>query len=153
MRSTPLLWMPLLWPVNMDLLILQYVVFFYAYGLVLHTGFEFEHIIDAHNPVINTAFQHYYHHARSTKNKPYHCGFFFKIWDQMFGSVYADEGNPEKCICVKCARARGERTREIYDKIVKPDYSVMLTPEFWLEGAAVEWGWVIGGEKVSAEVS
>ena len=32
---------------------------------------------------INTSFQHYCHHAKSLMNKPYHCGFFFKIWDQV----------------------------------------------------------------------
>ena len=32
---------------------------------------------------INTSFQHYAHHAKSLMNKPYHCGFFLKIWDQV----------------------------------------------------------------------
>jgi len=133
MRSMPLMVFPMIWPLNIDFMLAQFVLFFYAYGLVLHTGYEFEHIIDAHHPIMNTAFQHYFHHARSTKNKPYHCGFFLKIWDQKFGSVYEHEGNPDKCICVKCARARGERSREIWETIEKPDYSVMLELQFWLD--------------------
>jgi hypothetical protein len=40
--------------------------------------------------------QHYLHHAISVKNKPYHTGFFFKLWDQLFGSMYKGE-----CFCVK----------------------------------------------------
>ena len=23
-------------------------------------------------------------------NTPYHCGFFFKIWDQLFGTMYPE---------------------------------------------------------------
>lgn len=130
-RTLPLVVFPMIWPINMDLMLLQFAVFFYAYGLVLHSGFEFEHIVDAHHPIWNTAFQHYYHHARSTKNKPYHCGFFLKIWDQKFGSVYADEGDPLKCLCVKCCRERGERSRELYDKIEKPDYTPLYTVGYW----------------------
>ncbi len=33
---------------------------------------------------INTSFQHYCHHAKSLMNRPYHCGFFIKLWDNMF---------------------------------------------------------------------
>jgi len=137
MRSLPLLLFPLIMPVNIDYLVAQFVIFFYLYGLVLHSGFEFEHIIDAHHPIVNTAFQHYYHHAASTRNKPYHCGFFLKCWDQLFGSVYPDEQDAQKCVCVKCCVARGERSREAYDKVVKPDYSVLFSLEFWLNPESV----------------
>jgi sterol desaturase/sphingolipid hydroxylase (fatty acid hydroxylase superfamily) len=44
--------------------------------------------LPADHPIMNTSFQHYAHHAISIKNKPYHTGFFFKIWDQMFGTMY-----------------------------------------------------------------
>jgi hypothetical protein len=44
----------------------------------------------------------YLHHAKAIINKPYHTGFFFKIWDQLFGSIYAGE-----CVCCKsvCAES------------------------------------------------
>jgi hypothetical protein len=29
------------------------------------------------------------------------------------------------------AQTRGERSREIWEKIAKPDYSVLLSPSFW----------------------
>ncbi len=38
----------------------------------------------------------YLHHAKAIINKPYHTGFFFKIWDQLFGSIYTGE-----CACCK----------------------------------------------------
>jgi hypothetical protein len=39
-RSAPLLLIPLIMPINMDLLFLTYGAFFYGYGVYLHWGFE-----------------------------------------------------------------------------------------------------------------
>ena len=39
-RSSPLLFIPLLFPVNIDLLFGVFILFFYGYGTVLHWGFE-----------------------------------------------------------------------------------------------------------------
>lgn len=130
-RSAPLLFIPLLMPVNMDLLFFTYGAFFYAYGVYLHWGFE-SRWPDAHHPWINTAFQHYVHHAKSTLNKPMHTGFFFKLWDQLFGSLYKE--GPATCLCAKCATTRGERTEAAYAAIEKPDYSVLLSPSYWWRG-------------------
>lgn len=116
-RALPLVVIPLLSPVNMELLFFTYTVFFYFYGVYLHYGHELSWL-DAHHPVINTSYQHYIHHAKSIYGKPYHTGFFLKIWDQIMGSVYPDS----KCDCIKC---QGKRTREQFDKVVKPDYSVL----------------------------
>ncbi|MFT3774370.1 MAG: sterol desaturase family protein [Minicystis sp.] len=130
-RSAPMLIIPMLMPVNMDLLFLTYGAFFYGYGVYLHWGYEMSWP-DAHHPWINTAFQHYVHHARSTLKKPLHTGFFFKIWDRLAGSVY--EAGPEACVCARCATARGERSREAFEALPKPDYSVLLKPSFWWNG-------------------
>src|SRR5581483_12013163 len=127
-RSAPLLFIPMLMPVNMDLLFLAYGAFFYGYGVYLHWGFE-TRWPTAHQPWINTAFQHYLHHAKSTLHKPLHTGFFFKIWDRIAGSLYT--AGPEECLCARCSTARGERTREAFDAVEKPDYSVLLRPSFW----------------------
>jgi lathosterol oxidase len=72
------------------------------------------------------------HHAKSTLNKPMHTGFFFKLWDQVAGSVY--RASPAECLCAKCSSARGERTRERFDAVDKPDYSVLFDLSFWLHG-------------------
>ncbi|CAF1334026.1 unnamed protein product [Rotaria magnacalcarata] len=125
--ALPLVFIPALIPINMDLLFFQFAFFFYGYGVYLHWGHEFSYP-DAHHPAINTSFQHYLHHAVSTRNKPYHTGFFFKIWDQLFGSIYPNE----KCFCVKCQHAQGYRTREHYDNVEKPDYRVLLQWRFWI---------------------
>jgi lathosterol oxidase len=107
LRSVPLLAIPLLMPVNMDLLFLTYGTFFYGYGVYLHWGHEATYP-DAHHPWINTSFQHWVHHAKSRLYKPMHTGFFFKLWDQLAGSVY--DAPPETCLCARCSVARGERT-------------------------------------------
>jgi len=125
-RSMPLLLFPMIAPINMDLMFFQFGAFFYGFGVYLHWGFELDYP-DAHHPWINTAFQHYCHHAKSINNKPYHTGFFFKLWDQLFKSEYDGD-----CFCVKCSNKKGERTREKYSEIKKFDYSVMLNPSFWL---------------------
>lgn len=127
MRATPLLVLPLLAPINIDLMFFEYSTFFYIYGCYLHWGYEFNYP-DAHHPIINTAFQHYAHHARAFIGKPHNCGFFFKIWDQLFGSSFNEE-----CFCVKCQRAKGTRTLAAFKEIKVPDYSVLLKPSFWLD--------------------
>lgn len=128
-RSSPLLFIPLIMPINMDLLFIQFGLFFYTYGVYLHCGYEHS-FISPHNRVLNTSFQHYAHHARSSMNSPYHCGFFLKLWDQLFGSLYPTQ--EKGCFCAECARANGERTEEEFRKIPLQDYSRLLSPSFWL---------------------
>lgn len=129
-RSMPMVIFPLVMPMNMDLLFFTFAIFFYGYGAYLHWGYELAWP-DAHHRWINTSFQHYLHHARSTLHKPYHTGFFFKLWDQLWGSVYEGE-----CLCAKCCVARGERSPEAWEKVHKPDYSVLKSPRFWWHGAS-----------------
>eukprot|EP00039_Didymoeca_costata_P018326 m.333045 g.333045 ORF g.333045 m.333045 type:complete len:292 (+) comp17054_c0_seq1:109-984(+) len=126
-RATPLLLIPLFVPTNIDLLFFEFAIFFYGYGTYLHWGHEHP-LISAHNKYVNSSFQHYLHHAVSINQKPYHTGFFFKAWDQMFGSEYKGD-----CNCAVCDKKRGNRTKEAFDKIDKPDYSVLATPSFWLD--------------------
>lgn len=127
MRSSPLFVIPLIMPVNMDMLFVTYGIFFYGYGVYLHSGHELPWL-SSHNKYINTSFQHYCHHAKSSMNTPYHCGFFFKIWDNLFQCVYPEE----KCFCAECSRAKGERTMETYKQIKVPDYSQLFSPKTWL---------------------
>merc|ERR1712029_544211 len=56
MRSLPLFLIPLVMPVNMDMLFFTYAVFFYFYGVYLHSGHELESL-SAHNKYFNTSFQ------------------------------------------------------------------------------------------------
>lgn len=156
-RATPLLVFPMIIPINMDLMFIEYSVFFYIYGVYLHSGYELDWP-DAHHPVFNTAFQHYCHHAKSVMGKPYHCGFFFKVWDNLFGSVYRGD-----CFCSKCERNRGKRSVQHYNEtiLLVPDYSVLLQLRFWSSahvwtGAtstdASNGGFVLGGN-VNAALS
>lgn len=136
-RAAPILAFPLIMPVNMDMLFFTYAAMFYGYGTYLHWGHELRWP-DAHHPWLNTAFQHYIHHAKSSLRGPCHTGFFFKLWDQLFGSVYhaapATADDPGNCLCAKCCTARGERSAEAFARIRKPDYSPLLSPGFWRTG-------------------
>jgi lathosterol oxidase len=125
-RTAPLLAWPLLMPTNMNLLFAQFALMFYAYGVYLHWGFE-SPLISAHNPVVNGAYEHWYHHAKSGSNTPIYTGFFFKLWDQLAGTT-----QKEACVCSQCEVKAGRRSREQWEKVVKPDYSVLLKSSFWL---------------------
>jgi lathosterol oxidase len=120
---------PLLMPINVDLLFFAFALFFYGYGVYLHWGYELPWP-DAHHPWLNTAYQHHLHHARATLRRPYHTGFFLKLWDQLAGGAYTGA-----CECSRCARERGERSLEAWQRVEKPDYSVLLRPAYWWRGA------------------
>lgn len=133
-RSAPLLLFPLIMPINVDLLFAVYALFFYVYGVALHWGFESEHL-SAHQAIINGPFEHYYHHAYATAGAPIYCGFFFKAWDALLGSV-PPAGAP--CKCSRCEVLRGNRTRAKFDALVMPDYGLLLRPSFWLAALTTE---------------
>jgi len=126
MRASPLLLFPLIMPTNLDILILVFTLLFYGTGTYHHCGHEVPWP-NAHTGFFNTAYHHYLHHSISVKQKPYHCGFMFQVWDQLAGSVYTGT-----CFCVKCSQAKGLRTREQFAEVVVPDYSLLFRPSFWL---------------------
>lgn len=57
-------------------------------------------------------------------HRPIYTGFFFKIWDQLFNTQ-----NPGPCTCAQC---RPKRTLKDWEAVVRPDYSVLLSPAWWL---------------------
>ncbi len=121
---------PAILPTNIDLLFGVFTTLFYGYGVYLHLGYEAK-CLSAHNPVFNTSYHHYIHHAVSARGRPIFTGFFFKIWDNLFHTTEEDSGR--KCICVAC---RPKRTIEEWKKVAKPDYSVLLSPGWWLSSTA-----------------
>lgn len=114
---------PLMMKTNMDLLFGVFVFLFYGYGVYLHWGYE-SRLLSAHNPIFNTSYHHYIHHAVSAKGRPIYTGFFFKIWDQLF---HTHEEKP--CSCVEC---RPQRTVVDFNNVHKPDYSVLLSLSWWM---------------------
>lgn len=142
-RASPMLVIPFFLRLNVDLMFAQMALLIYGYGTYLHCGHEFDYP-DAHHSLLNTSYHHYCHHAVSIINKPYHCGFAINIWDRIFGSVYPRS----KCFCAKCCQAKGERSLDKWNNVVKPDYSVLLTWPFWKEGFLVEWRKLINGELI-----
>jgi len=125
MRALPLLVFPMFAPLNMDATLAVWFIMFYSWGVYMHSGFEVPWI-DSHSPIINGAYQHHVHHCLAVPYKAYHCGFFVKIWDNLFGSVYKGE-----CFCAKCSQAKGKRSREEWDKIEKPDYAILWNPRYF----------------------
>lgn len=130
MRGSPLFILPLLMPINLEMLFLQFILFFNLYGTMIHTGIDWWWLPIHGQKIINTPYHHHIHHALSTKNKPLHTGFFLQIWDRMTGSVYKGE----KCYCAACDVKAGNRTPGKWEETKKqlPDYSVLLQPSFWL---------------------
>jgi sterol desaturase/sphingolipid hydroxylase (fatty acid hydroxylase superfamily) len=126
-RTAPLILIPLAVPTNMDLLFVQYVIFFYAYGVYLHWGYESEYL-SAHQSLVNGSYEHWYHHAKSAGSTPYYTGFFFKLWDNLAGTVQT-----EPCVCSRCQVAAGKRDAKAWKKLRKPDYSALLTLRYWTE--------------------
>ena len=136
-RSLPMVLFPLFFEVNIDLLFVTFAALFYGYGTVLHWGHESElDVLGVHGAIgsrLNGSYEHYTHHATASLGSPLYCGFFLKIWDSLAGSV-PRKGEP--CKCSRCECARGQRTEEQWKKLARPDYSVLLTPGFWLAPAA-----------------
>jgi lathosterol oxidase len=131
-RAFPLFLIPMIFPVNQDLLWAIFITFFYGYGVFIHSGHEVDWL-SAHNWLINTPYQHYIHHAKARLGKPYHTGFFVKIWDRMAGSLYDGP-----CTCAVCERENGKRTEARWNTIQIPDYSVLMDWRYMLYGPAVE---------------
>eukprot|EP01066_Platyproteum_vivax_P006399 Platyproteum_vivax@DN21_c0_g1_i1.p2 len=126
-RAANMVFLPLLFPVNIDMMFIHMGVISYAYGVYMHSGYEFSWP-NAHTPIINSSYQHYAHHALSVYNKPYWCGFFMKIFDVMAGTEYQGV-----CLCANCCQKRGERTPEKFKEIVIPDYAELGRVSFWME--------------------
>jgi lathosterol oxidase len=124
-RAGPLLLFPLLFPVNMDLIFTMFFLMFYFHGLWQHSGYEIP-FVDGHSKYILTSYHHYLHHAKSTVNKPFYNGQLLQIWDNLFQSKYEGE-----CLCSKCARNQGLRTKSKWEKVEIPDYSVLMHPSSW----------------------
>lgn len=68
-------------------------------------------------------------HCSLSVVRPIFTGFFFKIWDQVFSTEYPDK----KCECFKC---REPRPLSQWEAVEKPDYSVLLSPKWWLTEAS-----------------
>ena len=122
-RTFPIIILPLVTPIDMDVLFAIFATVFYGYGVYLHWGYE-SPFLPAHNPVLNTAYHHYTHHALSVKNHALYTGFFFKLWDQLCGTESA-----APCACVRC---RPVRSKADWEALEKPDYSGLWSLQWWL---------------------
>jgi Delta7-sterol 5-desaturase len=128
-RAAPILFFPLLFPVHLEMIFFMYSILFYINGLIQHSGYDLPYF-DSHSTLILTSYHHYLHHAKSVIHKPLYNGQLFQIWDQLFGSI--DTSPRSQCLCSRCARERGERTHEKWLAIEKPDYSPLLSLNFWI---------------------
>ena len=65
--------LPYLMKINIDVLFMVFGFLFYGYGVYLHWGFESKYL-PAHNPILNTSYHHYSHHATSVIGRPIYTG-------------------------------------------------------------------------------
>ncbi|CAD7952893.1 unnamed protein product [Amoebophrya sp. A25] len=131
-RASPLFWLPYFLPLNLNTLFLTFGIFFYFYGVYLHCGYEADWIIPSDHFFVNTSFQHYVHHAKGTRSKPIHCGFFIKLWDQLWGTEYKGV----ECFA-RTERAKGKRTLAKWESDVLqafPNYDLLLDWRFFWYG-------------------
>eukprot|EP00041_Stephanoeca_diplocostata_P009144 m.139351 g.139351 ORF g.139351 m.139351 type:complete len:350 (-) comp17621_c0_seq1:52-1101(-) len=127
LRAAPMVLIPMVVPCNIDLIFFIYLTFFYIYGILLHWGYEFDFGCATQHRHWFTPYEHNLHHSVSTRNKCYHAGFFLKLWDRLAGTEYNGT-----CMCAHCSRKAGLRTQQCFNKIIVPDYSVLLSPLFWM---------------------
>jgi Delta7-sterol 5-desaturase len=131
-RASPILFFPLLFPVHLEMIFFMFSILFYFNGLIQHSGYEIPWI-DGHSSVFLTSYHHYLHHAKSVIHQPYYNGQLLQLWDHLFGSIYIGQ-----CVCSRCAREKGERTRDQWLTIQKPNYSELLSLQFWISKAQTE---------------
>uniref|UniRef100_A0A0G4G417 Fatty acid hydroxylase domain-containing protein n=1 Tax=Chromera velia CCMP2878 TaxID=1169474 RepID=A0A0G4G417_9ALVE len=136
MRSLPLLVLPFVFRMNVDVLFFTFAAFFYVYGIYLHSGYECDWIVRSDNPVVNTSFQHYMHHYAGGRKHACHTGFFFKFEDWVVGSYYKGDLTMEAqrpYYAINC-RKGGKRKYADWERVAKkfPNYSVMYDWRFWL---------------------
>jgi len=75
-RGSPLFLLPMLFPVNLELLLLQFVLVFNIYGTMIHTGIDWSFIRIHNQWILNTPYHHHIHHALSVKKKTITYWFF-----------------------------------------------------------------------------
>lgn len=97
------------------------------WGTYLHSGHEYD-VAPYDHPWLNTSFQHHVHHAVSSASTPYHTGFLLRAWDRMAGTQYCGTA----VVPAEVAR----RTRAEWERVVVPDYRVLLDRRWWWRSAA-----------------
>jgi len=121
---------PLFIPQNVFIAHASQFLFFATYSIYLHAGFC-DH---PHQKVFNTGYFHFLHHKKSVGKDHFHSGYFLQLWDRLAGTCVDYE---ERCECPECDAKAGNRTREHYEAIVKPDYSRLFDMRFTFEPGAV----------------
>jgi len=83
-KSSPLLWLPLLLPIYDGVIFLWYTLVIYIYGIYIHCGVDIP-LIDPHSKVFISSWHHNSHH----RNKPNsNFGFYTRWLDYLCGTAY-----------------------------------------------------------------
>lgn len=127
-RCLPCVAIPLLMPVNLDVLFAVRLLLCptcWSTGY-LHLGFEFDGQDNHFNRrIFFTNYHHNVHHTKS-KGKRVNIGAWLQLWDRLFGTLYEGE-----CACAECQDKQGARSKEAWLVLHKPDYAILLQPSFW----------------------
>lgn len=106
-KSSPLLWIPFLFPILDTTLVGWFTFVNFFYGIYLHAGFEFPYLPSRNSKYLVSSWHHNVHHSlHIAKN----FGFFTGILDICFGTRYCPEDESKRQHRVKTAKATREQT-------------------------------------------
>ena len=105
-KSSPILWIPMLFPVWDVALIATFATMNFAYGTYLHAGFDPPWMPSPHSRYLVSAWHHNEHHSGSLDHN---YGFFTGFLDIWFGTRLTPTDKVEKRRAYRCTECREER--------------------------------------------
>ena len=104
-KASPILWIPLLFPIWDVALIGTFATMNFIYGTYLHAGFDFPFMPSPHSRFLVGAWHHNEHHAGSVDNN---YGFFTGFMDLIFKTRFTPSDKAAKRPNYRCPECRNE---------------------------------------------
>lgn len=106
-KSSPILWIPFLFPIWDVALIGTFATMNFLYGTYLHAGFDPPWMPSPHSRILVSAWHHNEHHAGSLDHN---YGFFTGFLDILFGTRLTPSDKVEKRPSYRCTECREPAT-------------------------------------------
>jgi len=87
-KSSPMLWIPLLFPVYDVTLFAWFTFVNFIYGVYLHSGYEPSFLPSRHSKYLVSSWHHNVHHMKNVNGN---FGFFTLFLDRIFGTYYGPQ--------------------------------------------------------------
>ena len=104
-KASPILWIPLLFPISDVALIGTFATLNFVYGTYLHAGFDFPFMPSPHSRYLVGAWHHNVHHAGSLEHN---YGFFTGFMDLLFGTRFTPADKVTQRPNYRCPACRNE---------------------------------------------